>query len=349
MKDQSPIAGQWQFDSAVMALALSRDNRRLAAATADGMAQLLATGEGAVPEAVQLHGGATLSLVAGFGSDDFIAGGEDGRLVALDGTGAARELAVHKHQWLEQIVVAPTLGQVFYGVGKTVARLRRDGSVPDGKNGAAWLIPSTPGSLALHPQEKRLAVAHYNGVSIYPLNAKHAEPMRLNWQGSHLLSAWHPDGDIICTTMQEAGLHGWRLSDRAEMRMSGYMAKPEALAFMDGGRYLATAGSPQLICWPFFGGGPWGKAPLLLGPDFGVPVTRLAPHPADSLVAVGYDNGALVLLPVHEGNALPLLPASDDKLAALVWTDDGRVLYAGCESGMLYRFTVESVSAAFEV
>ena len=235
-------------------------------------------------------------------------------------------------------------GRFFTGLVKTIARVRRDGSAP----GTPWVIPSTPGSLALHPQEKRLAVAHYNGVSIYPLNAKHAEPMKLNWQGSHLLSAWHPDGEIICTTMQEAGLHGWRLTDKAEMRMSGYQSKPEALAFFEDGKYLATAGSTQVVCWPFFGGGPWGKAPLMIGADLGAVVTRLAPHPADSLLAVGYDNGALTLQPVYEGNPLPLLMEEGDKLAALVWTDDGRALYAGTESGKLYRFTVESVSAAFQ-
>lgn len=344
MTDSSPIAEQWQFDSAVMALALSRDNTRLVVATADGVAQLLKTGDAALPEPVTLHKGATLALAAGFGDADFVAGGEDGRLVTLEADSSIRELALHKNQWLEQIAVAPKLGQVFYSVGKSIARVRADGSSP----GQPWPIPSTPGSLALHPQEKRLAVAHYNGVSIYPLNAKHAEPMKLNWQGSHLLSAWHPNGEIICTTMQEAGLHGWRLIDKAEMRMSGYMAKPEALAFMEEGKYLATAGSPQVICWPFFGGGPWGKAPLMVGPDLGVPVTRLAPHPADSIVAVGYDHGALTLLPIHEGNALPLLPTSDDKLSGLVWTDDGRSLYVGTESGKLYRFTVESVSAAFQ-
>lgn len=341
MTDRSPVADEWNLSSAVMALAVSRDDSTLAVACADGKARLLSTAA-PEPRSVELHKGATLSLSAGFGKDDFVAGGEDGRLVSFTAQGEARELAQHKNQWLEQIAVAPNLGQVFYALGKTVARVRADGSVP----GAAWPVPSTPGSLAVHPQEKRLAVAHYNGVSVFPLNAKHAEPMKLPWQGSHLLSLWHPNGDNIITTMQEPALHGWRLTDKAEMRMSGYMAKPESIAFLEGGRWLASAGSPQVICWPFSGGGPWGKAPLMAGPDREVSVTRLAAHPSDPLLAVGYADGALGLLPIHEGNALPLLPEGE-RIAALTWTADGMHLFCGTEGGRLYHFTVGSVSEAF--
>ena len=342
--ERNPRAGLWNLGSAVLALAMSHDGRWLAAACDDGVARLLPVSEGsAAPRQMKLHDGATLCLAAGFGNDDFVAGGEDGRLVAFGADGAVRELAMHQGQWIEQLAVAKSRGIAFYGVGKSVGRVRADGTALP-----PWPLPSTCGGLAVHPQEKRLAVAHYNGCSVYPLVGKHADPLVLPWQGSHLAALWHPAGEIVVTAMQEPALHGWRLSDKHEMRMSGYASRIESFNFVEGGRFLATAGSPEAICWPFFGGGPWGKAPLQVGAEpTGALVARVAAHPGDPLLALGYDNGALALAPLHEGNPLPLLPPGLDRLAHLIWSSDGRNLYAGTEGGALHLFTLDSVSAAY--
>ncbi len=45
--------------------------------------------------------------------------------------------------------------------------------------------------------------------------------------------------------MQENALHGWRISDAKDMRMGGYPAKVRSLAFLEGGRMLATAGAQR--------------------------------------------------------------------------------------------------------
>ena len=336
----SPIDHQWSLGSAVMALAVDDDARVLAVATADGTAKLFSFDSDESRD-VQIHDGATLSLASA--GEGFVAGGEDGRLVLFDTDGGTAELAVHKGKWLEQIAVAPKMRQVFYAVGKDVQRVRFDGSVA----GVPWTQASSIGGLAVHPQEKRLAVAQYNYVNVYPLNAKHAEPLRLDWKGSHVQTLWHPAGEIVMTTMQEPALHGWRIADRTEMRMSGYESKPEAMAFADGGRYLASGGSAALICWPFFGGGPWGKQPLALDGGCKGVVTRLAAHPKDPLIAAGYEEGGLALAPLFDGGPLKLLADTGDRLASLVWSADGQILYAGTEGGTLYRFTVASVSAAF--
>ena len=47
-----------------------------------------------------------------------------------------------------------------------------------------------------------------------------------------------PDGRFLVTSMQEPMLHGWRLADGKDMRMSGYSAKVRSLC-LDGGRQMA--------------------------------------------------------------------------------------------------------------
>ena len=59
------------------------------------------------------------------------------------------------------------------------------------------------------PKGYRLALAHYNGVSLWFPNVE-AAPTFLEWKGSHLDASSSPDGRFIVTSMQENALHGWR-------------------------------------------------------------------------------------------------------------------------------------------
>ena len=49
----------------------------------------------------------------------------------------------------------------------------------------SWSAPSTVRGLCLLPKGYRLALAHYNGVSLWFPNVA-AEPTLLEWKGSHL-------------------------------------------------------------------------------------------------------------------------------------------------------------------
>ena len=125
-------------------------------------------------------------------------------------------------------------------------------------------LPSSIGGLAFAPKGLRLAVAHYGGVSLWFPNAQ-AAPEMLAWKGSHLDALFSPDGKFLVTAMQEATLHGWRLMDGKDMRMSGYSGKVRSMAFTPGGKWLATSGSEQLILWPFASkDGPMGKQPRMV-------------------------------------------------------------------------------------
>ena len=57
-------------------------------------------------------------------------------------------------------------------------------------------VPSTVGGLVFMRKGLRLAIAHYNGASLWFPNAK-AEPEQLEWKGSHLGIAVSPDGSTV--------------------------------------------------------------------------------------------------------------------------------------------------------
>ncbi len=195
-----------------------------------------------------------------------------------------------KRRWIDQVALGPS-GAVAWSAGKQAF-------VQAGKGGERTLeAPSTVGGLAFAPKGLRLAIAHYSGVTLWFPNAQ-SEPERLEWKGSHLGVTLSPDGKFLVTTMQEPTLHGWRLDDRKDMRMSGYGARVRSLAWSADGKWLATSGSNQLILWPFQGkDGPMGKSPRILAPAE-AQVEVVACHPKQDIVAVGYADG-LVLLGAH--------------------------------------------------
>ena len=132
------------------------------------------------------------------------------------------------------------------------------------------------------------------------MNAQ-SEPDILQWKGSHLGARVSPDGRFVITSMQEPALHGWRLADRKDMRMSGYSARVRSFEFTAGGKWLATSGSNQLILWPFQGkDGPMGKTPRILAPAQ-PQVEVVACHPKQEVVAVGYADGLVLLVRIEDG------------------------------------------------
>jgi len=197
------------------------------------------------PRRVGAHGGAILATVA----DDsrVITAGDDGKIVATDPQGASSVLASDpKHRWIDHVALGPD-GVVAWSAGKTAYVQAKSAK----KELREFEAPSTVGGLAFFPKGLRLAIAHYNGATLWFPNAAGATPEKLEWKGSHLGATVSSDGRFLVTTMQEPMLHGWRLVDRQHMRMSGYAARVMSLSWSVGGHWLATAGASQLVLWPF--------------------------------------------------------------------------------------------------
>src|SRR5262247_4815933 len=286
-------------------------------------ALLLVPREGEVRR-VPVHAGAILASAAD--GDRVVTGGDDGNVVATDANGESTTVSTDaKQRWIDHVALGPT-GALAWSAG-------REAFVRTGKGSQRTLeVPSTVGGLAFAPKGLRLGIAHYNGLTLWFANAQ-SEPERLQWKGSHLDVVVSPDGRFVITSMQEPTLHGWRLADGKDMRMSGYGARVRSLGWSVGGKWLATSGSTQLILWPFQGkDGPMGKTPRILAPTE-VQADVVACHPKQEVVAVGYSDGLVLLVRLDDGAEVLARKPADAPVSALAWSPTGSMLAIGTEDG----------------
>ncbi len=270
-----------------------------------------------------VHDGAILSLAAA--PDGFVTGGDDGAFCRTTTDGVAEKTAEFGMKWVEQVAAHGKLSAC--AVGKTV-------HVYDGATKLKQLDhPSSVTGLVFDAKGKRIAASHYNGATLWFVGAKVDSPRRLEWKGSHTGIAIHPAGEAVVTSMQESSLHGWRLADGQHMRMSGYPSKTESLAFTRNGKWLATAGADTIVFWPFFGGGPMGKAPSEMAGGDNVLCTRVAAHPQNEVVAAGFADGLVVLADLASERILPVAAPGRGSITALAWNSHGTRLALGTESG----------------
>jgi WD40 repeat protein len=289
-----------------------------------GEEALLFAGEGG-EKRVAIHAGAILASACD--GARIVTGGDDGTLVATEASGEHRVIATDdKKRWIDQVALGPD-GAVAWSAGKT-AHVLTGKSEP-----RQFEAPSTVAGLAFAPKGFRLAIAHYNGVTLWFPNAAGAAPERLEWKGSHLGVAFSPDGKFLVTAMQEPTLHGWRLADAKPMRMSGYSARVRSLSWSADGKFLATSGSEQLILWPFDGkDGPMGRQPSLLARR-AARVSVVACHPRQPVVAVGYGDGSGLLVRIEDGAPIAFMTEGHVPLTALGWDPPAHRLGFGTEAG----------------
>jgi hypothetical protein len=206
----------------------------------------IALGDGAVilvkdgaTHRIEVHPGGGILTAAGNG-ERFVTGGDDGRVAVTGPDGSTTTLAEAKNAWIDAIAVNAN-GAFAFAAGKRV--VARD----DKGREKIFEAPSTPRGLAFAPKGYRLAVSHYNGVSLWFPNLE-TKPEFLEWKGSHIDVTWSPDGRFVVTSMQENALHGWRLQpDKGHMRMSGYPAKTRSVSWSGDGKWLATSGAEAAI------------------------------------------------------------------------------------------------------
>ncbi|MGO9941615.1 MAG: WD40 repeat domain-containing protein [Rhodoblastus sp.] len=266
-------------------------------------------------------------LVAASDGRRFLTGGDDGRVVSTDASGKVENIAKEKG-WIDALACRDD-GAIAWSSGKLVRARDAKGEV---KN---WQAPSSVRGLGFFPKGYRLAIAHYNGASLWFPNTA-AGPEALQWKGSHLDAAVSPDGRFVVTSMQENMLHGWRLADKKNMRMSGYPAKPRSLSWSHDGGWLATSGADGCIVWPFSGkDGPMGQPPRECGVRPDVVVTSVAFHPKALVVAIGYDDGWILLVRLSDGAEILVrrTEGERDAIAALAFDATGARMVFGTRGG----------------
>src|SRR5579859_4552436 len=270
-----------------------------------------------------VHGGGILCTACD--GARIVTGGDDGKLVALDAKGEVVLLATDpKRRWIDNVALHGD-GAVAWSAGKTAfVRSRKEEKTLE--------VPSTVGGLAFAPKGLRLAVAHYNGVTLWFPNMA-AKPDFLEWAGSHLAVTFSPDNKFLVTAMHEPALHGWRLADVRHMRMTGYPGRVRSMSWTAGGKALATSGADTVILWPFASkDGPMGKEPAMIAP-LKVRVTAVACHPDQGILVSGYEDGTVLMARLADGAEILVRKNGGAAIASIAWNAKGTWLAFAAEDG----------------
>jgi hypothetical protein len=278
----------------------------------------------------EVHAGAILCAAATAEPTGVLTGGDDGRLALTVPDGTTRCLA-KGGRWIDAVVSAAG-GRCVFARGRSVTLLGPDGPIDE------IAVPSSGPGLAVSADGRRVAIAHLDGATVIDAAAPGGRT-RLSWKGAHIAATFSPDGRFLVTAMNENALHGWRLTDGADMAMTGYPSKPRSLSWSGDGPWLASSGADGAILWPFTGKkGPMGKAATVIGRRSTL-VTAVACHPESDVVATGFRDGCVEIVRRSDDAAVPVrpgtTPAPEAAVTDLAFDGSGRFLAFGTASGVL--------------
>ena len=297
-----------------------------------GMAQF-ALGDGTVrfeAGGIQMaHAGAILAAFPHPSGDGLLTGGDDGRLVWSQASGA-EALVEAKGRWIDAVAANPDSGLIAYAVGREL-HVRDAG---DAKFVRLFTHERSVADIAFDAKGRRIAAATYGGAVLWYARIAEQKPQPLKWAGSHIAVAFSPDGKFLMSSMQENQLHGWRLADSKDLKMGGYPAKVKSLVFFSKGLLLATSGAPGVVVWPFAGAnGPMGKEAAEIGFDESALVTRVAAAPDKSLIAAGLDDGRVWVCDVATSRMQTIKAETGPAITALALSPKGDRVAWGDEEG----------------
>ena len=257
-------------------------------------------------------------------SDTFATAGQDGRIIlwrSEDGSQLATLPA--SRRWVEHIAWSRCGRWLAAASGRNVLIYTAEGE-------QVWVsedYPSTVSDLAWTGAGE-LATTCYGRVTFSALPAGE-ETERLEWKGSLISLALTPDDNIVACGSQDNTVHFWRRSDREDSMMSGYSAKPGALAFDTSGSLLATGGGNDVTVWSFADGGPEGTAPGI-HELHQAPITSLAFTTRGQRLASGCRDGAVVVWDLNRDatGAAAGAAVATGSIERVLWRRDNRALAA---------------------
>jgi hypothetical protein len=102
-----------------------------------------------------------------------------------------------------------------------------------------------------------------------------------------------------------------------------------SLSFAPGGRVVAASGGARVVCWHLRP--PPGRREC--GVASTAAVIRVACHPWRTLIAAGYENGAVLLCQPDSTDILFVRAAGGGGVTTLTWSADGAALAIGTAGG----------------
>ena len=271
-----------------------------------------------------VHEGGVLAVAIHPSGTAFATAGQDRRVLIWSAAEGQVSRAIDVGSgWVENVAWSPdgqwlaaSCSRQVHAYGADGAEVWRSDDHPSTVSAIAW---SSVGELA---------TACYGRVTFFDASTGELR-QKLEWQGSLVSMVLSSDGDIVACGSQDNSVHFWRRSTEQDSMMSGYPAKPSALAFDDTGTLLATGGGEAVTVWSFQGSGPEGTRPGVL--ELHVqPVTTLAFARRAMRLASGGRDGAVVVWSLQrDGEGGPIGDAVvAGVVAELYWRPDGRSLAA---------------------
>lgn len=330
-----------EVEDPIIACVTSWDGRYSAFATVEGDLWLIPTQFIKEPgqwQKIRPHHGGILALSQDMSSCGFITSGDDNRLVRIIPGHEPQEILKSK-RWIDKIVTwvddHGSHGQVALIINKEIDLYHHDFD----KIFAVFNHSSGVSDMQFSSDGSKIVSAYYNGATLWSTQqAKDPKIKEFSWKGSHIGVALHPQEEAIVTSMQDHDLHGWRIADGHNMRMSGYPAKVKALSFSMDGKWLATSGAESVILWPFFDGGPMGKPPVELPGIPGSCCTMVSCHPSYDMLAAGFLDGSVLLISRADEKVIPICLGSQKpigEITALHFNRQGTLLCFGTEEGTI--------------
>jgi WD40 repeat protein len=258
-----------------------------------------------------------------------VTGGDDGRLVWSRAGEAPVQLDARPGCWIEAVATSAESGLIAFAAGREAGVL----DVQDPSFRRVFAHERTVADVAFDPKGRKLACATYGAATLWFARIADQTPQTLKWAGAHIGVSFSPDAKYLITKMQENALHGWRLADAKDMRMSGYAAKPRSIVFLAKGALMASSGASGAVIWPFTGAtGPMGKEAAEVVWREGSLVTRVAAALASGNLAGGSDDGR-VWWSELASSRVAVLREAGAPVTALAVSPDGRRIAWGDEDG----------------
>ena len=270
------------------------------------------------------HDGGVLAMAIHPSGTAFATAGQDGRVLIWGvAEGQVKQAIDVGSDWVDNVAWSPDGQWLAASCSRQVCAYGADG-------GEVWRSddhPSTVSAIAWSSGGE-LATACYGRVTFFEASTGELR-QKLEWMGSLVSMVLSPDGDIVVCGSQDNSVHFWRRSTEQDSMMSGYPAKPSALAFDETGTLLATGGGEAVTVWSFQGSGPEGTRPGTLYLHVQT-VTKLAfAHRGMRLASGARDGGVVVWSLRRDGQGNPIgIALVADVVSALYWRPDGRALAA---------------------
>lgn len=323
---------RWKVDAPLTGTAVDRSGRYAAFSGGDGAVRIVSLVSTGTPHLStwRLTTGAVLTLAADCGQDAFLCGTDDGAVFRIHVDDGPVQLAVLEREWPDQLMTHPC-GVRAIADGPMVQLVDGQGR----SSGVLGPHPSTVAGMAFDDTGRRLAISHYNGVTIWQLDGPRCVH-NLFHRGSHLQLCWRRDGRYVVTATQDKTVHAWDLLTEESASLGQCFTKVRALGWSADGEWLLASGNDTVSAWPFPASADGVRklpapAPQMLGRFSEQLVSQVSPHPTLALSAAGYNDGGLEVVGLVAGRPArhALAESPGEPVGSLAWSPCGDHLIGG--------------------